>query len=89
MTTDQVVDLAVAALVLVVEISLPAVLAAMAVGLLVSIFQAATQIQEQTLTTVPKILAVVIVLSLCGGWLVSRVAAFTGDLFGRIAHLGG
>ena len=54
----------------------PAVLAAMAVGLLVSLVQAATQLQEQTLTVVPKIVAIYAVLAIAGLWMVRELAMF-------------
>ena len=89
MTNDQVLSVAIDALVLAIAVSLPSVLAAMLVGLLMSIFQASTQIQEQTLTTVPKILAVVLALAISGAWAVGRVAAFATHLLERIPELGG
>jgi flagellar biosynthetic protein FliQ len=59
----------------------------MLVGLLVSIFQAATQINEQTLTFVPKIVAVFITLLIFGSWLIKVLTVFTVGLFDIVATL--
>lgn len=63
----------------------PAVAAAMVVGILVALFQALTQIQEMTLTFIPKILAVLIVAALTGSFMGSHIMAFTEELYARIA----
>ncbi|GMO43440.1 MAG: flagellar biosynthesis protein FliQ [Treponemataceae bacterium] len=62
----------------------PVVLSALAVGLVVSILQAATSIQEQTLTFVPKLLAILAVLALLGGWMFSSLRDYTINLFQQI-----
>jgi flagellar biosynthesis protein FliQ len=62
----------------------PAVLTAMAVGLAVALFQALTQIQETTLTFVPKIVAVLVVLGLSASFIGSHVYIFTEQVYGRI-----
>ena len=58
------------------------------VGLLVSIFQAMTQIQEQTLTFIPKVVAVVVVLLVLGPWMLSVLTAYTSNLFKELATFG-
>ena len=58
----------------------PPVLMAMLVGLVISILQATTQIQEQTLTFVPKLVVVVSVLALSGAWMLSQLATFASSL---------
>ena len=58
------------------------------VGLLVSIFQAMTQIQEQTLTFIPKVVAVVVVLILLGPWMLSVLTAYTTNLFTQLTTFG-
>lgn len=58
---------------------------ALAVGLMVSIFQATTQIQEQTLAFVPKIVAVFLALLFFGGWMLREVVEFTQNLLGNLA----
>lgn len=63
----------------------PAVAAAMIVGLLVALFQALTQIQEMTLTFIPKIIAVLAVAALTASFMGSQIMAFTEEIYGRIA----
>ena len=55
------------------------------VGLLVSIFQAMTQIQEQTLTFIPKIIAIIAVMLLLGPWMLRVLTVYTGNLFNHLA----
>lgn len=69
-------------------VMLPVLGTALLVGVVVSVFQAVTQVQEMTLTFVPKLLAVSLVLVLLGGWMVGKLAAFTRlafDLATRVA----
>lgn len=61
--------------------SLPVLLAAMVVGMLIGIFQTATSIQEQTLSFIPKLLAVVVIMALWGPWLFQLVGDFAVSLF--------
>lgn len=63
----------------------PPVLAAMLVGLIISILQATTQIQEQTLTFVPKLFVVVAVLALTGPWMLAQLIAFTTSVYDSVA----
>ena len=65
----------------------PIMVVAMAVGLLISIFQAATQIQEMTLSFVPKILAVVMALAVFGPWMAQTMIAFAQRLLGGFPTL--
>ena len=67
----------------------PLLLVGMLVGLIISVFQATTSIQEQTLTFVPKIAAILGALILFGPWIVMSMVQFTLRLFGRIPGLGG
>jgi flagellar biosynthesis protein FliQ len=62
----------------------PAVTAAMTVGLIIALFQALTQIQEMTLTFVPKILIVFLTLGLSASFVGERIATFTAYVYGRI-----
>ncbi|WP_066366989.1 flagellar biosynthesis protein FliQ [Neobacillus fumarioli] len=59
---------------------------ALVVGILVSIFQATTQIQEQTLSFVPKIVAVLLSILLFGAWMLQHVVDFTQNLLGNLTH---
>ncbi len=80
MTQDMVVGLARTAVELTLLISLPMLGLGLVVGLLVSIFQAVTQIQEMTLTFVPKIIAVLIGLLLAFPWMMNKMVDFTKDI---------
>ena len=65
----------------------PVLLVAMVVGLVVSIFQATTSIQEQTLTFVPKIVSIMLVLALLGSWMFGSLEQYTRDLFALIPQM--
>lgn len=84
MTPDVVVALGREAAGLAVALAGPVLLAALVAGVLVSVFQAATQIQELTLSFVPKLAAVLAVLLLLGHWMLARLVGFTVDLLGRL-----
>lgn len=64
----------------------PMLFSALVIGLIVSVFQAITQINEATLTFIPKILVVGIVLVLTGPWMVDTMTVFTTQLFGNLAE---
>lgn len=81
MTTDIVMDIAREALWLIIKCAAPLLLVSLTVGLVISIFQTITSIQEQTLTFVPKILSIFITLILCGGWIMDNIVAFMTRLF--------
>ena len=81
MTTDVVIDIAREALWLIIKCSAPLLLVSLIVGLVISIFQTVTSIQEQTLTFVPKILSIFITLIICGGWIMNNIIEFMNRLF--------
>lgn len=81
MDSAVVIDIAREALWLIIKCSAPLLLVSLIVGLLISIFQTITSIQEQTLTFVPKILSIFITLILCGGWIMNNIVAFMVRLF--------
>jgi flagellar biosynthesis protein FliQ len=89
MTQDVVVNLATTALTLAFKVAMPMLGAGLAVGLLVSIFQAVTQIQEQTLAFIPKVIALAAILLLLGPWMLNQLLAYTADLWGGIPQLVG
>ena len=66
---------------LVIKISMPLLLASLIVGLLISIFQTVTSIQEQTLTFVPKIICVFLTLMLLGHWMMNQLIEYMTDLW--------
>lgn len=79
MTPETVIDLGREALTVTVMLAAPLLLAALITGLVVGLFQAATQIQEQTLSFIPKLLAMVIALLATGPWLLQVITDFTSD----------
>lgn len=87
MDTAAIVDLARQALMVTLLVSLPLLAVALALGLLVGIFQAATSINEMTLTFVPKLIFVGIALSIFGGWQINIMVDFTRSIFERIPAL--
>lgn len=87
MNEDTVLQIGREALYLIVSLAAPLLLSALAVGLLVGVFQAATQIQEQTLSFIPKLMALVIALIVMGPWLLQTWISFTQSLFLRIPTL--
>ena len=84
MDQDTVVNIAQNALMMVLYISAPLLGISLIVGLAVSIFQATTQIQEQTLSFIPKILSVIVAIAAFGSWMLSKLIDYTNDLFANI-----
>jgi flagellar biosynthetic protein FliQ len=84
MTPETVVTLGQQAVELTLMISAPLLLTALVIGLVVSIFQAATQINEMTLSFIPKLLGIFLVLILTGPWMVNTMVDFIQRLFGNI-----
>jgi flagellar biosynthesis protein FliQ len=89
MDTAMVVDLGRQALWMTMLICAPLLGITLVVGLLVGIFQAATSINEQTLSFIPKLVALGITLSVFGGWMINTLVDYTKVLFGRIPTLFG
>jgi flagellar biosynthetic protein FliQ len=87
MTDTQVTDLALQTMMLAAKVAAPVLLTALLVGFLISLFQAATQIQEQTLSFVPKMIAVAIALLVSGNWVLSELVSFTQSLFDMLPAL--
>ena len=81
MNTDAIMDVAINSMSVAITIAAPILLVSIIVGLAVSIFQATTHIQEQTLTFVPKVLSIVGVLLLLGSWMLSVMSNFITELF--------
>jgi flagellar biosynthetic protein FliQ len=84
MTPTMVIDLGRQALELTLLVSAPLFIAALVTGLIISIFQAATQINEQTLSFVPKLIATFIALVLAGPWMITMMTDFIRRLFENI-----
>jgi len=68
-------------------LALPLLVPALVVGLVVAILQATTSIQEMTLTFVPKVITILTILALLGGWMFSSLGEYTRELFGRIPDM--
>ena len=81
MNADAIMDVAINSMSVAITIAAPILLVSIIVGLAVSIFQATTHIQEQTLTFVPKVLSIVGVLLLLGSWMLSVMSNFITELF--------
>jgi type III secretion protein S len=81
MFTNEIYQLSYQALLMILILSGPPILISMAVGLFVAIIQAATQIQEQTLSFTVKLIAVIFTLLLMGGWLGGQIVQFTNTIF--------
>ncbi len=89
MTTEMVLRFAQEAIYTILIVIAPVAGVALAVGLLVSIFQAATQIQEQTLAFIPKIIAVFLTILIFGAWMLRHVVDFTTHLLGNLSQFVG
>jgi flagellar biosynthetic protein FliQ len=87
MTPEQVIEIGQAAVRTTIFVAGPMLAAGMLVGLIISIFQAATQINEMTMTFVPKIITVFVVLVLALPWIISQMTSFTTGIFERLAAM--
>lgn len=67
----------------------PILIASLLIGLIISIFQAVTQIQEQTLTFVPKLIVVVCIVVFCGPWMMNKLVVLSTEILGMIANITG
>jgi len=81
---QQLIELGVATFKMAMMLALPALLSGMFIGLGVSIFQAATQINEQTLSFIPKVVSVAVVIILTMPWMLNSIIDFTTELFNMI-----
>ena len=90
MNTNAVLDIGLQALILAAKLSAPVLITALVVGFSISLMQSITQIQEVTLSFVPKAVAVALALLICGHWMIAESIAFTNQMFEKIpALLGG
>ena len=89
MGPDVVLELCTQALELALRVGLPLLIAGLVVGLAVSVFQAVTQIQEQTLSFIPKVLGLVVVIVVAGPWMLGQIVVWTQELYGSIPNLVG
>jgi flagellar biosynthetic protein FliQ len=87
MNQDTVVSLLTDAMSLSIKVAAPALIASLVVGLVVSIFQAVTSIHEQTLSFLPKVAAMVVVLIVGGPWMLGQIVTYTQSLYEQIPSL--
>ena len=81
MTPDTVIDLSQQALYLIAMITAPMLLSALAIGLLIGMFQAATSINEQTLSFIPKLMVLLLSILVAGPWMLNLLLSFTRRLY--------
>jgi flagellar biosynthesis protein FliQ len=87
MTPETIVDLGQQAMTLTVKLTAPMLLASLATGLLIAMFQAATQINEMTLTFVPKLIVMALIILFAGHWMLQLLIDYTQELFRNIPVL--
>ena len=87
MNTNAVLDIGLQALILAAKLSAPVLITALVVGFAISLMQSITQIQEVTLSFVPKAVAVAVALLICGHWMIAESIAFTNQMFEKIPSL--
>lgn len=81
MDTGTVINIARQTVWIIVKTAVPVILVSMIVGLVISLFQTLTSIQEQTLTFVPKLIAILLTLMLLGAWMLNQITGFMGNLW--------
>ncbi len=87
MNPSAVLDIATQALTVAAKLSAPVLITALVVGLAISLVQSVTQLQEVTLSFVPKAIAVAVALAVSGHWMIAEMVTFTKDLFALIPSL--
>ncbi len=85
MTIDDVTAIAGQALYLIIKVSAPVLLVSLVIGLIISIFQTVTSIQEQTLTFVPKIISVFVALMVLGNWMLNSMTEYMVELWSNFS----
>ena len=88
MDQAEVIEVGSKAMWVTIQLGLPILGVSLVVGLMVSVFQAVTQLQEPTLTFIPKILAVIVVIVIAGPWMLNTLLDFTIDLWSGIPDIG-
>jgi flagellar biosynthesis protein FliQ len=89
MTQDTVVSVAVSAMELALKVGAPIMLVGLVIGLAVSVFQAVTQIQEQTLSFIPKIVGMAVLVVVAGPWMLGQLITWTQQLYAGIPSMVG
>lgn len=89
MNQEAVIDIAVQSIIIAAKLCAPILVVTLGIGLFVSLIQSATQVQEQTLTFVPKLAGVAIVIVVAGNWMLSELMGYTRALYNAIPNLVG
>ena len=87
MTPEAVLDIGAQGLLVAAKLAAPILVTALVVGFAISLLQSITQVQEVTLSFVPKIAAVGVALLVAGNWMIAEIIAFTHEMFARIPDL--
>lgn len=87
MNTSAILDIGAQALIMSAKLAAPILITSLVIGFAISLFQSITQIQEVTLSFVPKAVGVSIALLVCGNWMIAELVSFTHDLFTKIPSL--
>lgn len=87
MTDSTVIDIAVQTMMITAKLAAPILIVSLAIGVAVSLLQSVTQVQEYTLTFVPKLAGIALVIVVAGSWMLHQLVAFTQDLFERVPSL--
>ncbi len=86
MNEATIIDLSMETVLTIVETSMPLLLISLVIGLIISIFQTITSIQEQTLTFIPKFIAIMLVVVLCGNWIMNKCVTLFEALMANIPN---
>lgn len=86
MSSSDIITIARQTVWVIVKTSVPLLLVSMVVGLIISLFQTLTSIQEQTLTFVPKLIAILIGIMVMGTWILNEIVAFMNTLWGSFSQ---
>ena len=87
MTSQDAIDIGTSALVMTTKLAAPFLVVVLAIGLVVGLFQSVTQLQEQTLSFVPKLVGAALVIALAGTWMLDELVSFGQDLMARAPDL--
>ena len=87
MSEAHLMDIATGAMTMTAKLALPVLLTSLVIGLTVSLFQSVTQIQEVTLTFVPKLVGIALVLMIAGHWMLGQFTGYVDQLFSQVGSL--
>ncbi|MGK2959420.1 MAG: flagellar biosynthetic protein FliQ [Acidimicrobiales bacterium] len=87
MTDSNIIDIAVQTLLITAKLASPIMIVTLVVGFAISLVQSVTQVQEMTLTFVPKLIGVAVVMMVSGNWMMAEILSFTRQLFDLIPTL--